>query len=125
MLARPKSHAYETTAGEDKCDTVDVRMSGAALPPSLRPWNHETGEAESIKTILGRIYDERGHFRNITEAGLKAEIAAQEDGDDESEGEESDAEGDVKEGKSRPEELLAAKAEMIGHVAYDFCGHCV
>lgn len=86
-----------------------------SLPPSLRPWNHDTGDAESIKTILGRIYDERGHFRNITEAGLKAEIAAQENGEQESDSEDSDTEG--KEVKSRPEELQAARREMIGHVA--------
>ena len=86
------------------------------LPASLRP--NRTHEQESLLSILGRIHTERGHFRNITEDGLRTEIAAEQEREREDVSEdEDDTEQDAKASSSRQEQLQAAKAEMIGHIA--------
>jgi len=88
------------------------------LPNSLKPASHQANDSESLLSILGRIYEERGHFKNVTEQSLEAEIAAQDKGDTVSVAEsEQDDDQVLKESKSRPEELRAARMELIGHVA--------
>ena len=47
------------------------------VPNSLQPWAHAATQPKSFATVLGRIYNERGHFRHITEAQLRDEIATQ------------------------------------------------
>ncbi|KAK8192624.1 RNA polymerase II mediator complex subunit [Zalaria obscura] len=89
------------------------------LPASLRPWRQEENEQESLKSILARINEERGHFRLVTEESLQAEIAT-EDTEEDRPGEDSaDEEEETKEPdtKTRREELYAARAEMIQNVA--------
>lgn len=89
------------------------------LPASLRPWVEHNDESESLQSILGRIYAERGHFRKITEETLQAEIEAQEtDIAISDSGEDNEDAEEVKASKSRPEELQAARRDMIGHVAF-------
>jgi len=88
------------------------------LPQSLRPASHQANDSESLLSILGRIYEERGHFKDVTEQSLEAEIAAQDKGESSSVAEsEQDEDQVLKESKSRPEELRAARQELIGHVA--------
>ncbi|KAI4727674.1 hypothetical protein E4T49_04492 [Aureobasidium sp. EXF-10728] len=92
-------------------------MADITLPSSLlQP--REDNEADSLLSILGRIHDERGHFRHITEQGLQAEIAANENDEESSEtdDEEDGAEADAIEEKDRREQLWAARAEMRQHV---------
>lgn len=89
------------------------------LPAALLP-GPRGDEAESLKSILGRIYDERGHFRHITEETLEAEILADDAQDisSDTDEEEDDAEeNDAVDSKSRREQLMAAKIEMLAHVA--------
>ncbi|GAB7339366.1 hypothetical protein MBLNU457_6007t2 [Dothideomycetes sp. NU457] len=88
------------------------------LPQSLRPASHQANDSESLLLILGRIYEERGHFKDVTEQSLEAEIAAQDNGETASIAEsEQDEEQVLKESKSRPEELRAARQELLGHIA--------
>jgi len=88
------------------------------LPRSLQPWSHQNSEEESLTSILGRIYEERGHFRNITEDSLKAEIASQDDGGADAVSEEEDEEVQaISDNNNQPEKLQAARREMIAHVA--------
>ncbi|KAI4723483.1 hypothetical protein E4T48_00190 [Aureobasidium sp. EXF-10727] len=92
-------------------------MADITLPSSLlQP--REDNEADSLLSILGRIHDERGHFRHITEQGLQAEIAANDNDEESSEtdDEEDGAEADAIEEKDRREQLWAARAEMRQHV---------
>ncbi|KAG9941541.1 hypothetical protein KCU85_g9572, partial [Aureobasidium melanogenum] len=92
-------------------------MADITLPSSLlQP--RDDSEADSLLSILGRIHDERGHFRHITEQGLQAEIAAN-DNDEESSETDDDEDGadpDGLEEKDRREQLWTARAEMRQHV---------
>ena len=56
----------------------------------------------------------------MTEEGLQAEIAAQENEEESSETDEEEdaAEADGPDSKSRREQLYAARAEMLPHVLY-------
>ena len=88
-------------------------------PLAFRPWPRDSGPPEPLKEVLGRIALERGHFRDITEASLREEIAA--DGalepSDDSDGDEI-AEEDEENDASRSdkatsrEELWRAKMDM-------------
>ena len=92
-------------------------MADITLPSSLlQP--RDDNDADSILSILGRIHDERGHFRHITEQSLQAEIAANENDDESSETDDEDdgAEADTAEEKDRREQLWVARAEMRQHV---------
>lgn len=91
------------------------------LPSSLLPWTRDDEGSDTLKSILGRIHDERGHFRHINEDSLQAEVDANDNGESStgSEDEEDGAESEEVDSKSRREELYAARAEMLPHVAYD------
>jgi mediator of RNA polymerase II transcription subunit 17 len=92
-------------------------MADITLPSSLlQP--RDDNDADSILSILGRIHDERGHFRHITEQSLQAEIAINENDEESSETDDEDdgAEVDATEEKDRREQLWAARAEMRQHV---------
>lgn len=91
------------------------------LPSSLLPWTRDEEGSDTLKSILGRIHDERGHFRHINEDSLQAEIDTTDNGEIStgSEDEEDGAESEEVDSKSRREELYAARAEMLPHVAYD------
>ncbi|KAI1772702.1 subunit 17 of mediator complex-domain-containing protein [Hypoxylon cercidicola] len=68
-------------------------------PFSLRPWPIGDKKPKNLGEFIARVNAERGGFRNVTEAQLREEIAAQEDGrveierssDEEEEEEETDA----------------------------------
>lgn len=90
------------------------------LPSALLSGSRGDGQDESLKSILGRIFDERGHFRNITEDSLQAEISAdeaQENSSDTEEEEEELLDDDDVDDKGQRDHLHVVKAEMIGHVA--------
>jgi mediator of RNA polymerase II transcription subunit 17 len=92
-------------------------MADITLPSSLlQP--RDDNDADSILSILGRIHDERGHFRHITEQTLQAEIATNENDEESSETDDEDdsADVDATEEKDRREQLWAARAEMRQHV---------
>ncbi|THY28545.1 hypothetical protein D6D01_03843 [Aureobasidium pullulans] len=92
-------------------------MADITLPSSLLQPRDEN-EADTLLSVLGRIHDERGHFRHITEQGLQAEIAANENEEESSDTDEDEdsAEVDGAEGKDRREQLWTARAEMRQHV---------
>lgn len=91
-----------------------------ALPSALLPTPKEDPDTNSLKSILARIYDERGHFRHITEASLQAEIDAEEDQDNSEDTDDEDdavVDADDSGSKGRRDQLLAVRAEMIALVA--------
>jgi len=79
---------------------------------SLRPPPRKR-DAEPLSQLIGRINDERGHFRNITEDSLRAEIearGAQEDLEDK--------EAVVVEDKeARRKEIYSARVELLQLIA--------
>lgn len=52
-----------------------MALQAASFPLSLRPV-HRKRDAETLSQVIGRINEERGHFRNITEDNLQAEVEA-------------------------------------------------
>ncbi|KAF2457853.1 subunit 17 of mediator complex-domain-containing protein [Lineolata rhizophorae] len=90
----------------------------ASLDPSsftlsLRPKGAQGADDEPVARLVERIYEERGHFRNVTEDSLQAEIEAQERGEASSSvGDDGDGET-VADDKRKREELVSAKVEML------------
>ncbi|KXL46686.1 hypothetical protein M433DRAFT_65351, partial [Acidomyces richmondensis BFW] len=87
---------------------------------SLRPWARDSNEEASLKDILPRANLERGHFRNITEASLQAEIAGEGalESSESEEGEDEEEEG-ASQPVSKPKnvaDLLQARNEMVQYV---------
>lgn len=90
------------------------------LPSALLSGSRGDGQDESLKSILGRIFDERGHFRHITEDSLQAELSAfeaQENTSDTDEEEEEVLDDDDVDDEGQRDHLHVVKAEMVGHVA--------
>lgn len=100
-----------------------VRMATTtARSFAFQPWARKDAEDAALKEILARVNFERGHFRDITEASLQEEIAAEgalQLSEDESEGDDQgDGESELA-AKQKPatrEELWKAKREMVASV---------
>ena len=90
---------------------------------SFQPWTRSNAEEQSLKDVLARVNLERGHFRDITEASLQEEIAAEgglelSESEEEDEDEEDGEEAQKGKGKSAMrEDLFKAKYEMLASVA--------
>lgn len=89
---------------------------------SIQPWARPSKDSVALKDVLARLNFERGHFRDITEASLQEEIAAEgaltlsEDEEDNDEAEEVDNADDTKSKPKTREELYKAKYELQSHV---------
>ncbi|KAL8746531.1 MAG: hypothetical protein Q9184_007733 [Pyrenodesmia sp. 2 TL-2023] len=93
------------------------------LSLSLRPWPSSDKTKESLPYLIARINEQKGSFRNVTEASLEEEIRAAEAGgaqptDDEEEGQNS---------KAKEDELLKAREQIIQEVgaAYAASSHAL
>lgn len=95
----------------------------ADLSLSLRSWPEYDAESQSLASQISRIQSQRGHFRDVDETILEAEIAAEKEraalGDD------GDTHMDsVEEPSAAPEEsdrateLKNAKAEISALIGY-------
>lgn len=82
---------------------------------SLRPWPTRSDQEESLRSIIDRINDQRGHFRNVTEDSLKAEISALEAGRDVMETD-NGKKLTVDNEDNQKKELQAAKQELSNFV---------
>lgn len=83
----------------------------ASFTLSIRPPTRKE-DAEPLTQLIGRINEERGHFRNITEDSLRAEIEAQEVNGGEAEVEDEEEIG-VADPEDRRKELYAARTELL------------
>ncbi|KAL7620943.1 RNA polymerase II mediator complex subunit [Parahypoxylon ruwenzoriense] len=86
---------------------------------SLRPWPIADKKPKNLGEFIARINAERGGFRNVTEAKLREEIAAQQDGrvdaqgaDDSSEEEEEEADAD------KSQNAVAAREEFLKNIEF-------
>ncbi|KAF2500174.1 hypothetical protein BU16DRAFT_501806 [Lophium mytilinum] len=92
-------------------------IESESLPVSLRPWPTEDPSSDDIQLQFARLFQQRGHFRHITEEGLREEIATEKDGiDDVMEGVEEGEEAPAQDEKERWEELMKAKMQMVGFI---------
>ena len=84
-----------------------------SVPVSLRPWPTEDPGSEDLQLQLQRLYQQRGHFRHITEEGLQEEINSAEDGPvNVMEGVENTETLAATGEKERRAEIYATKAQM-------------
>ena len=88
-------------------------------PPSvtLRPWQSQASQSQSLEHIIARISAERGQFRKITEKSVAERLQRERSGaalpgasGDEDAAENEDEEGDAK-------DIYVAKAEMVKFVS--------
>ncbi|KAL8928990.1 MAG: hypothetical protein Q9208_001433 [Pyrenodesmia sp. 3 TL-2023] len=82
------------------------------LSLSLRAWPSSDKRIESLPHLIARINEQKGSFRNVTEASLEEEIRAAEAG-------EAQATDDAEEGqnpKAKEDELLRAREQIIQEV---------
>lgn len=94
-------------------------MSSDQLLLSLKSWPEENPEVTSVSSLISQIQAQRGHFRDVNESILEAEIAA---GEDEGQTDEKhDDEGEDKTDKAVEKDSVAelrnAKMEMAALVA--------
>ena len=91
---------------------AQVQTDTSSFPLSLRPWPSQETD-ESLDTTISRIFEARGHFKNVTEQILLDEISQETPsvelqpnvarvGENE----------DELDPKARREKLYAAKTEM-------------
>lgn len=100
----------------DQQSTSSSVTESLSLP--LRLWPNDDTKKQSLSSVIQRINEQKGSFRNVTEASLEEEIQALQSGDGE-DGEVSDA-GDkddsanqAQDGASRTEFLRVAKEELL------------
>lgn len=93
------------------------------LSVSLRAWPSDDKTTESLPFLIARINEQRGSFRNITEASLEEEIRASDADDSKTlDGIEMDEEAeDDNDAKSKGEELAVAREEIIKQVGWAHC----
>lgn len=80
-------------------------------PFSLRPWPIGDKKPKTLGEFISRVNIERGGFRNVTEAQLREEIAAQEEGRvevEESSGSDQEEEAEA----DKPNDVIAAREEF-------------
>lgn len=85
---------------------------------ALRAWPTKEATSESLPSLISRINEQRGGFRNITEQSLEEEIRAQDAGESTvDEASTKPIKHDKKDLKSRREEVIEARDEILKHVA--------
>jgi mediator of RNA polymerase II transcription subunit 17 len=98
-------------------------MNGPTEALTLRPWPRDGTETTALQDVLARVNFERGHFRDINEASLQEEIAAEggielSESDDDEEDEDTETGVEAKQNKaSSREDLYRIKHEMLAFVA--------
>jgi hypothetical protein len=86
------------------------------FPISLRAWPSKDDNAVPLSSLISRINNERGSFREVTEEGLTEESKKDEAGlnlsKDDDESEAVDVEGEPE----RSKELIKARGEILGQL---------
>ncbi|KAI0835512.1 subunit 17 of mediator complex-domain-containing protein [Hypoxylon sp. FL0890] len=92
-------------------------MASANAPFSLRPWPIGDKKPKNLGEFIARVNAERGGFRHVTEAELREEIMAQENGrieaDEVSNSEEEDEED---EDADKSKKVMAAREEFLKNI---------
>ncbi|KAL8736141.1 MAG: hypothetical protein Q9181_002506 [Wetmoreana brouardii] len=99
------------------------------LSVSLRAWPPEDKTTESLPYLIARINEQKGSFRNVTEASLEKEIrgAKPSESGDHGDTEISGTAEDDPDGKAQGDELALAREEIIKQVgeAYNASSHAL
>lgn len=101
-------------------DLVNIRptaMASHTSPFSLRPWPIGDKKPKTLADFITRVNTQLGGFRNITEAKLREEIAAEENGRVEVEGSsEEDEEEDEDAGADKPKTVADLREEFLKNI---------
>ncbi|KAL8852990.1 MAG: hypothetical protein Q9221_002138 [Calogaya cf. arnoldii] len=84
---------------------------------SLRAWPSDDKTTKSLPYLIARINEQRGSFRNITEASLEEEIQAAKAGESEEPQADNNSLADGEDEKAKGEEFALAKEDIIKRVA--------
>ncbi|KAL9596735.1 MAG: hypothetical protein Q9179_004512 [Wetmoreana sp. 5 TL-2023] len=102
------------------------------LSVSLRAWPPEDKTTESLPYLIARINEQKGSFRNVTEASLEEEIRGVKQGESGESGNPGDTAisriaKDDQDGKAQGDELALAREDIIKHVgeAYNASSHAL
>ncbi|KAI1408218.1 subunit 17 of mediator complex-domain-containing protein [Hypoxylon sp. FL1857] len=92
-------------------------MASPGSPFSLRPWPIGDKQPKNLGEFIARVNAERGGFRNLTEAKLREEIAAQENGHIETDevSESSEEEGEEAD-PDKAKNVMAAREEFLKNI---------
>ncbi|KAL8827030.1 MAG: hypothetical protein Q9170_007173 [Blastenia crenularia] len=88
------------------------------LSISLRAWRPQNKLKDSLPYLISRINEQKGSFRNITEASLKEEIRAAQAGESKAveNGDDEEATEDGQDTKAKGDELSKAREEIIKQI---------
>jgi mediator of RNA polymerase II transcription subunit 17, fungi type len=86
------------------------------FPISLRAWPSKDEKAVPLSSLISRINNERGSFREITEEDLTEELKKDEAGLDSSKDDDESEVEDVEEELDRSKELTKARGEILGQL---------
>ncbi|KAL8883049.1 MAG: hypothetical protein Q9192_007472 [Flavoplaca navasiana] len=86
------------------------------LAISLRAWPSDDKTTESLPYLIARINDQRGSFRNITEASLEEEIRLAERGEEIDLSADEDALPEGQDNEAKGKELAVAREDMIKRI---------
>jgi mediator of RNA polymerase II transcription subunit 17 len=86
------------------------------FPISLRAWPSKDEKAVPLSSLISRINNERGSFREITEEDLSEELKKDEAGLDSSKDDDESEVEDVEEEPDRSKELMKARGEILGQL---------
>lgn len=92
-----------------------LRASRHDMELSIRALHSDLASEQSLPQLIARIHEQRGHFRNVTEASLEEEIRAAEasgQGQVDQPAVQTD-QPDVRDDEVRRTHLYEARAEMI------------
>lgn len=94
--------------------------SGSASAFSLRPWPTGDKKPKNIGEFITRINSERGGFRNVTEAELRDEIVAKDEGrlDAGNGSPEGDSDSDEEAEVDKSKTTLAAREEFLRNIEF-------
>jgi hypothetical protein len=86
------------------------------FPISLRAWPSKDDKAVPLSSLISRISNERGSFREVTEEGLAEELKKDEAGIDSSKDYGGSEVEDIEEEPDRLNELMIAQGEILGQL---------
>ena len=85
---------------------------------SLQASSNPDPDQDSLQSLIARINEQRGSFRDVTEEGLEEEIRRGESQEN-NDAEDDEAPAADEEARSRPELLAAARESMLRQVGSD------
>ncbi|KAI0008218.1 subunit 17 of mediator complex-domain-containing protein [Xylariaceae sp. FL0662B] len=85
-------------------------------PFSLRPWPINDKKPKNLGEFIARVNAERGGFRNLTEAKLRDEIKAQEDGRANVEGADGSSDEEEEADSDKSKTVVAAREEFLKNI---------